>query len=444
MKDGRIDFLQELLDQALRAGADAGDATIGVARSNSVQARNGELEKSTRSESTSINLRVIVGQRVSSVSCNESSPDVIQGLVERAIATAKMSPKDPFAMLVPAEEIANVPNTDYDVRDDTQVTTEKLLETALEMDAAVAAVEGVRQCLGAGAGAGENYSAVCTSNGFINERVSTSFGRGCGALAADADGMESDNESCSKAHCEDLRDTAAIGSLAGERAVARLGGRKMQSGQFPTVYSPRTSNSLLDHFMSAVNGNSVKMGMSFLRESMDQAVFGGGINIIDDPHMRRRFSSASCDGEGTATRKIEFIDDGRLTSWLLNYSVAQQLGLQSTGHGGSHGGGPGGGYNPHVAAGTMTPDELISDIKTGFYVTHLFGQGVNAITGDYSRGASGFIIENGVIGHPVKEVTIAGNLKDMFMNVIPADDLEFRFGSNAPTLRVDGMMIAGG
>jgi PmbA protein len=268
---------------------------------------------------------------------------------------------------------------------------------------------------------------------------------GVSVLAGEGLGMERDYEFASRTHGADLEDPAEIGRRAGARAVKRLGARKAATGRFPVVYDPRVSNGLLGHLAGAISGPAVARGTSFLKDKMGEAIFAQGITIVDDPHRPRGLRSKPFDGEGIANGRRNVIEHGCLTTWILSLSSARQLGLETTGHAARGTSGPPGPSvsNLFMEPGPAGPAELMADIGQGFYVTELMGMGVNTVTGDYSRGASGFWIENGELAHPVSEVTVAGNLKDMFLALTPADDLEFRYGTDAPTLRIDDMTVAG-
>ena len=443
MSISKVEFMQALLEKTLKTGADAADVAVAVSRSASLTCRKGKLEDSTLSETAAVSLRVFVGRRVSMVGTNEVDSGVIEKLAERAVLTAGLAPDDPYAGLVPADELANDANMDLDQCDVAEFSAEQRLDAALEMEAAALSVHGVRESMGASAGSGHVYQGVCTSNGFIGEHRSTYFTLTCGALAADENGMEQDRDFWAKCHLDELPDPQSIGTKAGEMAAARLGGRAMKSGQAPVVFAPRVANSLLSHLLGAINGAAVAKGTSFLKDAMGEKLFAEGIDVVDDPHMSRMYRSRAFDGEGVATRRTKLIDGGRLTTWLLNHATATQLRMDRTGHGMANGGGPGNGYNVYLAPGTVSPEKLVADTEHGLCVTTLFGGGVNQLTGDYSVGAGGFAIENGRVAGPVKGVTIAGNLKDMFRNLTPADDLEYRYGPDSPTVRVDGMTVAG-
>jgi PmbA protein len=306
-------------------------------------------------------------------------------------------------------------------------------------------VRGVTNSEGGGASFSRSAVSLATSEGFFGRYAGTSHSIGVAVLAGEGMNMQMDHDSASSRHGGDLDASDMIGKRAGERAVAKLNPRKVQSQAVPIIFDPRVSSGLVGHFAGAISGASIARGVSFLKDRMGQKVFAPGIQIIDDPHRRRGLRSKPFDGEGVANIRRALIADGVLTTWLLDCASARQLGLQTTGHAARGTGGPPSPAptNLYMEAGKASPEELMSDIKTGFYVTDLMGMGVNGVTGDYSRGASGFWIENGKISYPVAEVTIAGNLKDMFAKLVPANDLTFRYSTNAPTVRIEGMTVAG-
>ena len=324
-------------------------------------------------------------------------------------------------------------------------SAETLIERARAVEGAAMAVPGITNSEGGGASFGRSAMALATSTGFFGRYAATSHGIGVAVLAGEGTVMERDYESVSARHAADLEGAQAVGKRAGERTIARLNPKKAKSAALPVVYDPRVSAGLVGHFASAISGASIARGVSFLKDRMGESVFAPGINIIDDPHRQRGLRSKPFDGEGVANRRMALIENGVLKTWLLDCASAKQLGLITTGHAARGTGGPPSPSptNLYMEAGTVSPESLMSDIKDGFYVTELMGMGVNGVTGDYSRGATGFWIENGKIAYPVSGVTIAGNLKEMFARLTPANDLVFRHGTNAPTLRVEGMTIAG-
>jgi PmbA protein len=437
-------ILGSLLDAARKAGADAADALYVEGVSSSVSYRLGRLEDVERAESYDLGLRVFVGQKVAFVSSSDFSAEALAALPGRAIAMARLAPDDRFAGLAPADRLATaIP--ELDLEDSAEPAAETLIERARTAEGVAMAVKGVTNSEGGGASFSRQAIALATSTGFYGRYAGTSHSIGVAVLAGEGTGMERDYDHASARHAGDLREAADIGRTAGEKAVKRLNPRKMASQSVPVVFHPDEAAGLLGHFAGAISGAAIARGVSFLKDRMGQPVFAPGINIIDDPHRRRGLRSKPFDAEGVANRRSALIDDGVLTGWLLDCASARQLGLSTTGHAARGTGGPPSPSptNLYLEAGRLSVKELIADIKQGFYVTELMGMGVNGVTGDYSRGAAGFWIENGEIAFPVSEVTIAGNLKTMFANLIPADDLEFRHGTNSPTVRIEGMTLAG-
>ncbi len=436
--------LSRLIQSAKNAGADAADALLVESVSASVSYRLGNLEDVERAESADLGLRVFVGQRVAFISSTDFSRDALDALPGRAVAMAKLAPEDKFASLAPEDRLAkNFPA--LDLEDAAEPSADTLIERARSAEGAALAVAGVTNSEGGSANFSRSAVSLATSAGFFGRYAGTSHGIGVAVLAGEGTDMQMDHDSASARHAGDLDAAEKVGKSAGERAVARLNPRKVPSQAVPIIYAPRVSNGIVGHFASAISGSSIARGVSFLKDRMGQKVFSPGIMIVDDPHRMRGLRSKPFDGEGVANARRALIEDGVLQTWLLDCASARQLGLETTGHAARGTGGPPApsATNLYMEPGTVSSDELLADIKSGFYVTELMGMGVNGVTGDYSRGASGFWIENGKIAYPVAEVTIAGNLKDMFVHLTPANDLEFRYGTNAPTLRVEGMTVAG-
>lgn len=435
----------DLVERAKKAGADAADAIYSGGISTEVSIRLGELEDVERSEGEEIGLRYFLGQRSATVSSSDLTDDAMAVLVERAAAMARETPEDKYAGLAPEDRLMNGAHPELDIDDGGIGDPEALRERALAAEDAARAVEGVTNSEGGGASAGRSIMALATSHGFCGVYSGTSHGCSASVIAGGAGGMERDYAYRTARHLEDLDSAEAIGRRAGERAVRRLNPAKVPSGAMPVVYDPRVSGGLLGHLIGAIIGSSITRGTSFLRDSLNERVFAEGISICDDPLRKRGLRSRPFDAEGLPVGPTRIIEDGVLTTWLLDSASARQLELEPTGHARRGvGGSPGAGSsNLYLEAGSVSRDELIGDIDKGILVTDLFGQGVNAITGDYSRGASGFLIEKGEIGAPVSEITIAGNLKDMYLALTPASDLEFIRGVNAPTVRIDGMTVAG-
>ncbi len=445
MTTDTLSILDDLVQAARKQGADAADAVAVDARSRGVSWRDGKLEDVEGSEGEDIGLRVLIGKHQAMVSTSDRRADSLKTLVERTVAMAKAVPEDEYCGLAPEDRLHTGAHADLELFDPTEVSADTLRSMAAEAEDAARGVEGVTNSDGAGAGASSWAISLVTTHGFSGHYRGSSFSASVSAIAGSGTGMERDYEFTSARHFNDLTSAADVGRIAGERAVSRLDPAKIESGQMTVVFDPRESKSLLGHFSGAINGVSVARGTSFLKDMLGQPVFSGNVSIIDDPLRVRGLSSKLFDGEGVKVEKMALVDSGILKSWTLNSAAARQLGMDVTGHA-SRGTSSAPGIttsNLYMAPGHLSPEELYADVKDGFYVTELIGMGVNGVTGDYSRGAAGFRIRDGKLAESVSEVTIAGNLKDMFSSLVPASDLEFKYGSNAPTVRIDGMMIAG-
>ena len=402
---------QDIVRRASAAGADAADAVFAADASSEVSVRLGKLEDVGRSEAEELGLRVFVGQRSASVSTSDLSSAAMDALVERAVAMAREAPEDQWAGLAPAERLMHGAAPLLDLADDGAVTPAELRELALQAEEAARSVPGVTNSEGGGAGASSSVWALATSHGFAGAYATTGYSVSASVIAGQGGGMQRDYAFHSARHRARLDAPHEIGRRAGERAVARLDPGRVASGAVPVVFDPRVGSSLLGHLTGAISGQAITRRTSFLQDAMGTEVFGPGVTICDDPHRPHGLRSRPFDGEGLPVSPCSIIENGMLETWLL----------------------------------VVTPGAtLIEDITLGVYVTELIGQGVNPVTGDYSRGAAGFLIEHGAITRPVAEFTIAGNLKDMFRAAVPANDLEFRYGINVPTIRVNGMTVAGG
>jgi PmbA protein len=435
---------ERLVAAARRAGADQADALAVRSVSLSVDVRDGAVEESQRSEGDDLGLRVIVGHKQAVVSTNDLKGNGFDALAERAVAMARAAPEDRFAGLADAAQLARQLPA-LDLIDPDMPEVDVLEARAREAEAAALAVAGVTKSGGASASAGIGGLVLVTSTGFHGATIASRHGISMTAIAGDGTGMERDYDFSSTLHASDLDGAEAIGRRAGERAVKRLNPRKVATRRVPVVFDSRISGSLVGHLASAANGSSIARKTSFLREKLGEKIFASGIEIVDDPSRRRGLRSRPFDAEGNAGRRRMLVEDGVLKTWLLDCATARELNLETTGHaqrGVSSTPSPGP-SNLHLVPGDKSPDQLVADIEDGFYVTDMIGMGVNLVTGDYSRGASGFWIENGERTYAVSEVTIAGHLSDIFASLAPANDLVFRYGTNAPTLRVEGMTVAG-
>lgn len=441
---------QKLADQARflvaaakKAGADHADAVVVRSRSSNVSVRLGKVESTEASESDDFSLRVFVGKRIASISANANKGADPVALAERAVAMAQFSPEDPYEGLADPEKLAKT-ITDLDLFDPTQLDAKRMTEDALAMEEAARSVSGVTNSGGATASAGMGGMVLVTSGGFEGYYTLTRFGRSVSAIAGEGTAMERDYDMRVRLHFADLPDLAELGRTAGERAVRRLNARKVKTGAVNVMFDPRVARGIAGHIAGAINGASVARKTSFLKDKMGQQVLRKGISITDDPLRKRGSSSRPFDGEGIAGEKLTMIDDGVLQQWFLSGSVARELGLETNGRGVRSGSTvvPSS-TNLALEGGERSPEELMKELGTGFYVTEVFGQGVDMITGQYSRGASGFWIENGELSYPVSEVTIASNLKDMFLNMTAASDIDRSYGVAAPTLVIEGMTLAG-
>jgi len=438
------DLAERLVAAARRAGADQADAIAVRSVSLSVDVRDGAVEESQRSESDDLGLRVLVGRKQAVVSTNDLKGDGFAELAERAVAMARAAPEDRFAGLAEANLLAREFPA-LDLLDPDMPGVDVLERRARLAEEAALAVPGVSKSGGASASAGIGGMVLVTSHGFHGSTIGSRHAIAMSAIAGEGTGMETDYDYSSTLHAADLDAAEQIGRSAGERAVRRLNPRKVATRRVPVVFDWRVANSLVGHLAGAANGSAVARKTSFLRDRLGQPIFAPDIDIIDDPLRPRGQRSRPFDAEGVAQRRRTIVERGVLKSWFLDSATARELDLATTGHaqrGVSSTPSPGP-TNLHLAAGKKTPQELIAEIKEGFFVTSLIGMGVNLVTGDYSRGASGFWIENGEVTYPVSEVTIAGHLSDMYKSLTPANDLSFRFGTNAPTVRVEGLTVAG-
>lgn len=435
----------DLVTRAIKAGATAADAIYVASASTDVQVRLGALEDVQRSEGEEIGLRVFVGKRSASASSSDLSVAAMAALAERATAMAEQAPEDDYAGLAPEELLMQGALPLLDMDDGGEASPQDLRARAEAAEEAARAISGVTNSEGGSASAGRSVIGLATSHGFSGSYAGSSHGVSASVLAGEGADMQRDYGYDSRRHLTDLKDASAVGREAGERAVARLNPVRLKSGPMPVVFDPRVGNSMLSHLAGAITGSSVARKTSFLLDALDTLIFAEGISVIDDPHLLRGLRSRPFDGEGLPSRRASLIDSGRLTTWLIDSAAGRQLGLAPTGHATRGVGGPpsAGVSNLHMTAGSASPEALMSDIKLGFYVNEMMGQGVNGLTGDYSRGAAGFVIRDGKLAEPVAEVTIAGNLKDMFRELVPANDLAFRYAVNVPTLRVDCMTLAG-
>jgi PmbA protein len=438
-------LLHDVVQAALKAGADAAEAVGAEGQSLSISVRLGKLEEVEREESRDIGLRVFIGKQQATVSGSDVSPEARAKLVERAVAMARLAPEDPYAGLAPQDLLARGPFPDLDLFDPYEPTAEALEERAMGAEDAARAVEGVTNSEGASGGWSSRTWRLVTSGGFSGLHRATGSSVGASVIAEDEGGMERGWEGRSTRWMQDLPAPDAVGAEAGRRAVAQTGARKIESTTAAVIFENRLASALLSAMIGAISGPAVARGISFLKNKLGQPLFAKGITVTDEPHRLRGLGSSPWDDEGVANRRTAIIEDGVLTTWLLNCSSARQLGLQTTGHASRGLAGP-----PGVSPSNLTllPGEkdrarLMKDAGKGLLVTNMFGPSLNANTGDWSIGVSGSWFENGEIAYPVTEITVAGNLIDVYGRVIPGSDLEFRGASNAPSILVPDLAIAG-
>lgn len=443
-KDQALARCHELVALARRKGADAADAAMRGETSESVSIRLGQLEDVSRSESESAGLRVFVGQRSATIQASDFSEGSFTVLVERALEMARRAPEDPFAGLAPEDLVFRDEAPDLDLADPVEPSPAQLRERAAACEDAARAVAGVTNSNGSGASASRAVSALATSHGVARAAEATGHSLSASVIAGEGATMQTDHAWRSARHAADLPSPEEIGREAGERAVARVGPGTIPSQAMTVVFDPRVGSGLIGHLLGAMSGAAVARKTSFLLGHEDEVLFDSAIRIVEDPLRQRGLASRAVDGEGLATTPRALVEKGRIFGWLTNAAAARQLGVPLTGHATRGGGTPGiTTSNVHLEAGELSPEALMSDIADGLYVTDLFGQGANLVTGDYSRGAAGFRVLNGKRAGPVAEITIAGNLLAMFRALTPANDLAFHRAVNVPTVRIDRMMVAG-
>ena len=445
MIDELLSLASDTVKQARARGADAAEALIVSGGGTQVEIRDGKIEKLEQSEAREIGIRVFVGKSSAMISASALNAETIARIIDNAIAVARLAPPDPFAGIADPELLAtSIPFLDLvSARLPSAAELETMARTA---EASALAVTGVTKSNGGSASASDRAIVMAASNGFVHGYRKTGVGVSASVIAGDGTAMERDYDFTSAIHFEDLRDAAEVGREAGNRAMRRLNPRKVKSQQVPVFFDRRVASSLVGHLLGAINGAAIARGTSFLKDRLGQPVFSTSVTITEDPFIRRGLASRPFDGEGLSGSQRNLIDSGVLTGWLLDLRSARQLGLKPHGQASRGLNAPPSptSSNVYLQAGSTTPKELLSQVSQGLYVTELIGSSVNMVTGDYSRGASGFWIDNGELTHPVSEITIAGNLKDMFLHLTAANDLTFRYGTNAPTVRVPaGNRIAG-
>ncbi len=446
--ESRIAALESLIARAKGAGADAAEAVFAESRALSVGVRKGTLETVERDETNDLGMRVFVGRKQAVVSVSEFSAPTLERLAERAVAMARLAPDDPYADLADPALLYRAASDEagLDIYDDSTLSAQALQQRALDIEAAGLALDTRLQADSASTGYVQNRWHMVTSGGFHGEHRTSLFYQSGRFIASGPDGaMERDGDGQSVRYCEDLPGIAVTGETGAKRALAALGARKLDTQKVAVMFDNRTGKSLLNQLLGAVSGTMIARGSSFLKGRLGTQLFGPDVQVIDDPFRRRGLGSCLFDDEGVAVSRRSIIEDGVLTTWLLNTAAGKQLGMASTGHASRGLASPPGvsTHNVILAPGTRTPQDLMRDAGKGVIIGSMFGPSINADTGDWSAGASGVWFENGEIQYPVNEITVAGNLIDMFARLIPASDLEIRGSVDAPSLLIDGLSVGG-
>jgi PmbA protein len=442
------DVMNILIDTALSNGATAADCVLSRSRGLSLTRRLGKDETIERYEDFDTGLRVFVGNKIASVSTNDNSEAAIRDVAKRAVDMAKIAPQDDFSLIASQETLNDFPihnSISVDSYDEVEPSIDIIRDRAKEVEDSALSVNGITNSDGADASWGEGETLLMTSNGFFGSSKKSNHSVSVVVIAEKDGKMERDYDYSSKVFGKDLRNSNHIGIEAAKKTLARIGATKPLTGKYPVIFDPRVSRSIAGHFASAINGSAIARKTSFLKDMLNKQIANPAINIIDDPFLKRGLGSRLFDAEGLGSRKYTLIKDGVLEQWLLDLSSAKQLNLKPSGNAKRGISGPPspGTSNFMISPGDVTPDNLIKNVSEGFFVTDMIGSSVSMITGDYSRGASGFWIKNGELSIPITEATIAGNLKEMFMTLQPANDIDHSHSINSPTLLIEGMTIAG-
>ena len=442
------DVMNILIDTALSSGATAADCVLSRSRGVSLTRRLGKDETIERYEDFDTGLRVFVENKIASVSTNENSEAAIREVAKRAVDMAKIAPQDEFSLIATQETLQNFPidhNISVDSYDEVEPSIDIIRDRATEVEDIALSVKGITNSDGADASWGEGETLLMTSNGFLGSSKKSNHSVSVVVIAEKDGKMERDYDYSSKVFGQDLKNLNEIGLEAAKKTLARIGAIKPVTGKYPVIFDQRVSRSIASHFASAINGSAIARKTSFLKDMLNKQIANTAINIIDNPFLKRGLGSRLFDAEGLGSRKYTLIENGVLKQWLLDLSSAKQLNLKPTGNARRGISGPPspGTSNFIISPGDVTPENLIKNISEGFFITDMIGSSISMITGDYSRGASGFWIKNGELSQPITEATIAGNLKEMFMTLQPANDLDYSHSINSPTLLIEGMTIAG-
>lgn len=441
------DLTHQLIEIARKAGADGADAIAVDGTSVSIDVRGGVLEHAERSEGIDVGLRVLVGKRQACVSSSDTKPDTLRQMAERAVAMAREAPEDPHAGLADPAQLARDTDTStldlYDPFDEPDPAM--LQDQAARAEAAALRNKGISQVQSASAGYSRRRVHLAATNGFSAGYARTDRGLSCVAISGTGTAMERDYDYDSRVFQSDLRDADDIGARAAQRAVERAGARRPKTGAYPVLFDERISSALIGHLLQASNGAAIARGSSWLRDALGAQVLPKGLSVIEEPHRARVTGSRLYDAEGLPTARRAIIDDGVLTGWTLDLANGRKLGMDSTGNAARSTGAPPSPSLTNIAMtqGTASRDDLIAQMGTGLLVTSMIGSTLNPNTGDYSRGAAGFWVENGEIAYPVNECTVAGNLRAMLMTLIPANDAQPHLSRVIPSLLVEGLTLAG-
>ncbi|QNT78498.1 TldD/PmbA family protein [Entomobacter blattae] len=439
-----LSLLADLLKTAQKEGADRADILFIQTQSVSYQIRNGKMEETESSEQNEIGLRVFLGKKSAIISTTELKPDEFPRLASQALAMAKVLPEDKFSDLLEASSPQRL-SKNLELFDPTLPTNDNILAYITEMEEQALAQKGITNSNGSSAAYGKSHIILLTSNGFKGEYQHSSFSAGISVVAGQGPTMQRDYATHTTTFYRDLDTAKSLGLQAAQRALARLNPKKPRTANLPIVFDPRIAGSLLGHFASAIKGNAIARGTSFLKQALGRTIFPKEVTIMDDPTCKKGLRSRPFDAEGVKAAPLTLVEEGTLQHWLLDIRSANQLNLPTNGRASRSPSSPPTPThtNLYFKNGSHSRTDLMADIKEGIYITEMMGSAINGLTGDYSRGASGFMIRNGQLAEPVAEFTIAGNLNDMFANIGLANDLEFRYGVNSPTLRVHSMTVAG-
>ena len=438
---------QSLLNAAKQAGAQAADAILIAGDSISIEVLEGKLEHAERAEGIDVGLRVLIGQKQANIASSDIREATFQTMAERAVAMAKVAPDDPYCGLADPDQLATEWDLEaLDLSDDTQSPEPAALQDmALEAEAAAQAVKGISKVQASGSGWSGNDVWLAGSNGFSAGYRRTSWSTSCVAITGEGLEMERDYYGDGRTHFADMMDPAEIGRLAGERTAERFGATRPPTGTYPILIDERVSSSIIGHLTGAVNGSSIARGSSWLKDALGEQVLPSHMSLIENPHRARVSGSRPFDAEGLPMAKRAIIENGVLTGWTLDLATARKLGMESTGNaarGASAPPSPTTG-NLELTQGDKSVKELLKDMGTGLWITSFIGSTISPTTGDYSRGASGFWVENGEVTGPVNECTVAGNLRDMLKRIIPANDARTHLSRVVPSLLIEDMTIAG-